>query len=110
SKAGLPPPLGARGVARVAAAVRVPVLAIGGVTVERMAELRETGAHGVAGVSAVSDNSDPEGATRARLNALELWPASSWAAGPWARRTWPWGAAAWWVWPWPGPPPAESCA
>ena len=69
TKDGLPDPIGPDGVAEVAAAVRVPVIAIGGVTAERVPLLRA--AHGVAVVSAVSAAADPAAATRALLAALD---------------------------------------
>jgi thiamine-phosphate pyrophosphorylase len=70
TKSGLPDALGPAGVASVAAAVSAPVIAIGGVTVERIPELLAAGAHGVAVVSAVSAAADPAAATRALLRAL----------------------------------------
>ena len=48
TKLGLPHPLGPGGVGRVAAAVDIPVVAIGGVTCERIPDLLDAGAHGVA--------------------------------------------------------------
>ncbi len=48
TKTGLPDPIGPAGVGRVAAAVDVPVIAIGGVTPGRIPELLDAGAHGVA--------------------------------------------------------------
>ncbi|MCA1712904.1 MAG: thiamine phosphate synthase [Actinobacteria bacterium] len=70
TKDGLPEPLGAAGIRAVAEAVAVPVLAIGGVTVETVPELLAAGAHGVAVVAAVSDAADPAEATRRLLAAL----------------------------------------
>lgn len=74
TKAGLPAPLGPAGVGAVAAAVAVPVIAIGGVTAERVPGLLAAGAHGVAVVTAVTDAVDPAGATRRLLAALEAAP------------------------------------
>jgi thiamine-phosphate pyrophosphorylase len=54
----------------VATAVAVPVIAIGGVTAERIAELRAAGAHGVAVVSEISEAADPAEATRRLLREL----------------------------------------
>ncbi|GAA1861477.1 thiamine phosphate synthase [Asanoa iriomotensis] len=68
TKDGLPDPIGPEGVAAVAEAVRVPVIAIGGVTAERVPLLRK--AHGVAVVSAVSAADDPAAATKEILAAL----------------------------------------
>jgi thiamine-phosphate pyrophosphorylase len=70
TKDGLPEPLGPAGIGAVARAVGVPVIAIGGVTAERVAELRAAGAHGVAVVSEVSDAADPAAATRRLLAEL----------------------------------------
>ena len=70
TKGGLPAPLGAAGVAAVAGAVDVPVIAIGGVTVARVPELLAAGAWGVAVVTAVSESADPARATRDLLAAL----------------------------------------
>ncbi|HLL68217.1 MAG TPA: thiamine phosphate synthase [Micromonosporaceae bacterium] len=70
TKDGLPAPLGPAGVGAVAAAVAVPVIAIGGITADRVPELLAAGAYGVAVVSAVSAAADPEAATRRLLAAL----------------------------------------
>jgi thiamine-phosphate pyrophosphorylase len=66
-----------QGVARLADAVRaaaIPVLAIGGVSVEHVAALRATGAHGGAVIRAVLAADDPGAATRALLAALAAGP------------------------------------
>jgi thiamine-phosphate pyrophosphorylase len=70
TKQGLPDPLGPDGVAAVAREVDVPVIAIAGVTVDRVPELLAAGAHGVAVVAAVSAAADPAAATRDLLRAL----------------------------------------
>ncbi|CCG01100.1 thiamine phosphate synthase [Blastococcus saxobsidens] len=70
TKTGLPDALGPAGVAAVAAAVDVPVIAIGGVTAERVAALLAAGAAGVAVVGAVTGAPDPTAATRELLRAL----------------------------------------
>ncbi|GAB3353613.1 thiamine phosphate synthase [Modestobacter lapidis] len=70
TKTGLPDALGAARIGAVAAAVAVPVIAIGGVTADRVAELVAVGAAGVAVVSAVSAAPDPAAATRELLDAL----------------------------------------
>ena len=70
TKEGLPAPLGPAAVGAVARAVPVPVIAIGGVSVERVPELLAAGAYGVAVVGAVSDAADPCDATRQLLAAL----------------------------------------
>jgi thiamine-phosphate pyrophosphorylase len=71
TKAGLPLPLGPEGVGRVAAAVDLPVIAVAGVTAQRVEALLAAGAHGVAVVGAVSEADDPARATAALLAALE---------------------------------------
>ncbi|HYH26888.1 MAG TPA: thiamine phosphate synthase [Blastococcus sp.] len=70
TKTGLPDALGPAGVAAVASAVDVPVIAIGGVTAERVAALLTAGAAGVAVVGAVSHAADPAAATRELLRVL----------------------------------------
>lgn len=70
TKDGLPEPIGSAGVAAVTAAVDLPVIAIGGITAERVPELLAAGAHGVAVVAAVSGAADPAEAVRALLRAL----------------------------------------
>ena len=54
----------------VARAVRIPVIAIGGITPERVAEVRAAGAHGVAAISAILAADSPAAATRNFLDAL----------------------------------------
>jgi thiamine-phosphate pyrophosphorylase len=71
TKAGLPDALGPEAVGRVAAAVPVPVIAIAGITVERVPEVMAAGVHGVAVVGAVSHAADPGAATSALLAAVE---------------------------------------
>jgi thiamine-phosphate pyrophosphorylase len=67
TKDGLPPPIGPSGIAAVAGAVPgTPVVAIGGITVKRAAELP---GYGVAAISAIV--ADPAGATVAFLRALD---------------------------------------
>jgi thiamine-phosphate diphosphorylase len=64
---------GPRGVAEaVGSAAGIPVLGIGGVTPERVAELRAAGAHGVAVIRGVWRAPDPIAALRAYLQALAL--------------------------------------
>ena len=70
TKDGLPAPLGAAGVGAVASAVTVPVIAIGGVTADRVPSLRSAGAYGVAVVSEISEAPDPAEATRKLLAAV----------------------------------------
>jgi thiamine-phosphate pyrophosphorylase len=66
---GAPPGLPALGEACRSA--RVPVLAIGGITPARVAEVRRAGAAGVAVIRGLLDTEDPAGATCAFLDAWE---------------------------------------
>ncbi len=70
TKDGLPLPLGPSGIGAVAHAVAVPVIAIGGITVDTVPTLMAAGAYGVAVVGAVSDASDPARATAELLRAV----------------------------------------
>jgi thiamine-phosphate pyrophosphorylase len=79
TKDGLPGPIGAAGLAAVAAAVALPVLAIGGVTVDRIPELLEAGAFGIAVVGAIAMANDPAAAARELLASLP--PATLAASG-----------------------------
>jgi len=74
TKAGLPDPIGLAGVAAVAVAVDVPIIAIGGIRVGQIAELRAAGAYGVAVVDAVSGADDQAGAVRDLSRALASIP------------------------------------
>jgi len=71
TKIGLPAPLGPAAVGAVAAAVDVPVIAISGITVERIPEVMAAGVHGVAVVAAVSRADDPGQATADLLRAID---------------------------------------
>jgi thiamine-phosphate pyrophosphorylase len=64
SKADAGDAIGVAGVASVARAVRIPVVAIGGITPERVPELLDAGAAGVAVIRAVLAASDPSAAVR----------------------------------------------
>lgn len=70
TKQGLPSPIGVGGVKAVCAAAVVPVIAIGGVTPERIGPLLAAGVHGVAVVGAVSEAVDPGTAARRLVSAL----------------------------------------
>jgi len=70
SKRAFGPAQGLLALSRVVQAVRIPVLAIGGVTPERVPELRAAGAAGVAVISAILSADSPAGATRHFLDAL----------------------------------------
>jgi thiamine-phosphate pyrophosphorylase len=64
-------PQGLAALERVTAAVEIPVVAIGGITPDRVAEVRRAGARGVAVISAILFAADPAAATRRFLDALE---------------------------------------
>lgn len=69
TKTGLPDALGPAGVGAVAGAVPVPVVAIGGITADRIPALLAAGVAGIAVVGAVSGAADPAAATRKLLAA-----------------------------------------
>ena len=60
------------GPARLGAIARlgIPTIAIGGVTAERVPELRDAGAHGIAAIRALWDAADPAAAARQMLEEL----------------------------------------
>lgn len=64
TKAGLPEPMGPRGVERIAAAVVIPVIAIAGVTVDNASSVIDAGAWGLAVVGAVYGSDDPVASVR----------------------------------------------
>lgn len=70
SKRAYGAPQGLAALERVAAAVEIPVIAIGGITPERVAEVRRAGARGVAVISAILAAEDPATVTRRFLDAL----------------------------------------
>ena len=74
TKTGLPPALGPEAVGAVAKAVSVPVIAIAGITLERVPEVLAQGVHGLAVVSAVTRADDPGRATADLLAAIEAGP------------------------------------
>jgi thiamine-phosphate pyrophosphorylase len=63
-------PLGLRALEEAGRRCRIPVFAIGGITVARVAEVRRAGAYGVAVVSAILSAASVESATRQFLDAL----------------------------------------
>ena len=71
SKRAYGAPQGLATLERVAAAVRIPVIAIGGITPERVADVRRAGAAGVAAISAILSADDPAAATRRFFAALD---------------------------------------
>jgi len=70
SKRAYGAPQGLAALARVAAAVQIPVIAIGGITPDRVPEVRDAGAHGVAVISAILAAERPADAVKAFLDAL----------------------------------------
>lgn len=68
SKRAYGAPLGLKPVEEASRRCRIPVFAIGGITVARVCEVRQAGAAGVAVVSAILSAPDVEAATRALLN------------------------------------------
>ena len=71
TKAGLPEPIGLTTLSNIAAAVALPVIAIAGVTAERVPELLKAGAYGVAVVGAVAGAAAPVAATRQLVDIIE---------------------------------------
>ncbi len=70
SKTGYGAPLGPKGLAEACRATNLPVFALGGVTAERIGELRGSGAAGVAVIGAVFGADSPAEATRSLLAAI----------------------------------------
>ena len=70
SKPGVPA-VGLEALAAVCRAVPIPVLALGGITPERVSVCLQQGAHGVAVVSAILEAPDPAAAVRQFLERIE---------------------------------------
>jgi thiamine-phosphate pyrophosphorylase len=70
SKRAYGPPQGLAALERVAAAVTIPVIAIGGISPERVAEVRRAGARGVAVIAAILSAADPAAETKRFLDEL----------------------------------------
>jgi len=70
SKADAGPTTGIALLKQVVEAISLPIIAIGGVSVENTPEVMATGAHGIALISAVCCHENPEQATRALYQAL----------------------------------------
>ncbi|MGH7390040.1 MAG: thiamine phosphate synthase [Candidatus Rokuibacteriota bacterium] len=77
SKRAYGPPQGLARLEAVARAVQVPVIAIGGITPERVGEVRSAGASGVAVIAAILAAEAPADATRRVLDALAAAPRAS---------------------------------
>jgi thiamine-phosphate pyrophosphorylase len=69
SKHSFGPPLGLSTLTAVCRAVRVPIIGIGGVTIDRARDVRRAGAFGVAVITAILGAEDVKAATRALLDA-----------------------------------------
>ena len=67
SKPGYGPEIGRKGLAEIARAARVPVLAIGGINAARVAEVLAAGPAGVAVMGGVMRATDPGEAMKALL-------------------------------------------
>ncbi len=76
SKANPAPVLGIEQLRAIAQECPVPVIAIGSITAARVAEVLDTGAHGVAVISAITCAADPEAAAREFAEAIAAWLAS----------------------------------
>lgn len=70
SKRGYGAPQGLDALAKVSGRVRIPVIAIGGITPARVADVRSAGASGVAAIAAILDAPSPADAVRRFLDAL----------------------------------------
>ena len=71
SKERAVPVQGLENLARVCAAVRIPVVAIGGISADRVESVLAAGAHGVAVMTGVTLSDDPARAARAFREALD---------------------------------------
>jgi len=70
SKPGVPP-LGLAGLSRIAAVTPCPVIAIGGITSDRVTEVIRAGARGVAVIGAIAEAEDPRAAATALRFAVD---------------------------------------
>ena len=70
SKADAGFPQGLAGLSEIARVLSVPVIAIGGIDADTAAEVMREGTHGIAVISAVCCQADPEGATRRLLERI----------------------------------------
>jgi thiamine-phosphate pyrophosphorylase len=77
TKDGLPDPIGFERLAAIVRAVAVPVIAISGITADRVPEVLAAGAHGVAVTAAITAAPDPAAATAALLATLPDDPAAA---------------------------------
>ena len=63
---------GLAGLEEVCKAIPIPVIAIGGIKTDRIADIMQAGAHGIAVMSAVCNSEDPVKATRQLAEAVNL--------------------------------------
>jgi thiamine-phosphate pyrophosphorylase len=70
SKSGLPAPLGLEGLRKIRTAVRIPILAIGGITARNAGDVIAAGADGVAVISAITGSPDPRRAASEFIEAI----------------------------------------
>lgn len=73
SKRAPAPPLGLETLGRIVETVDRPVIAIGGITPERIAEVLAAGAWGVAVLGGICCQDDPEAATRRFRREMDAW-------------------------------------
>ncbi len=71
SKPDARPAIGAGPIGEVVRAVEIPVIAIGGITADRVPEVLGAGAHGVAVIEAVTRATDPQAAAAVLARAIE---------------------------------------
>jgi len=71
SKNDAAPPLGLDALSRITSSVRLPVVAIGGITEENAVDVIRAGADGLAVISAICAADDPEGAARALVARID---------------------------------------
>jgi thiamine-phosphate pyrophosphorylase len=70
SKADAGDPIGIEGLVRVASATRLPVAAIGGITLENLPQVRATGVAMAAVISAISHATNPQSAA---AELVQIW-------------------------------------
>jgi len=73
SKANPAPVLGVEQLAAITGECPVPVIAIGSITADRVSEVLDAGAYGMAVLSAITCSTDPESATRQFVETIQRW-------------------------------------
>jgi thiamine-phosphate pyrophosphorylase len=76
SKANPAPILGIDQLAAITGGCPVPVIAIGNITADRVTEVLDAGAHGIAVLSAITCADDPEAAAWEFAQAIAVWLAT----------------------------------